>query len=63
MIAIPPDKPPGGDSPTEAIKKDPVPANPMPLSSPQEAEVRELYHKRVRAKCAAEIAGMTYNPN
>ncbi|KAF2233852.1 hypothetical protein EV356DRAFT_503089 [Viridothelium virens] len=34
-----------------------VPHNPAPLSSAQEQQVRELYHKRVRTKCADEIRG------
>ncbi|KAL9103208.1 MAG: hypothetical protein Q9163_001735 [Psora crenata] len=29
--------------------------NPLPLSAAQEAEVRQLYYKRVRAHCADEI--------
>ncbi|KAL1962541.1 hypothetical protein VTN77DRAFT_9416 [Rasamsonia byssochlamydoides] len=29
--------------------------NPMPLSAAQEAQVKELYYKRVRGYCAAEI--------
>ncbi|KUJ08900.1 uncharacterized protein LY89DRAFT_629423 [Mollisia scopiformis] len=34
----------------------PMPSrNPLPLSSAQEAQVRELYHARVRGYCAAEI--------
>jgi COX assembly protein 1 len=36
----------------------PMPSrNPLPLSSGQEAQVREVYHARVRAYCAAEIKG------
>lgn len=31
------------------------PSNPTPLSAPQEQQVRDLYYKNVRAKCAAEI--------
>ena len=31
--------------------------NPIPLSAAQESQVVELYHKRVRAKCADEIRG------
>ena len=31
--------------------------HPLPLSSAQEAQVRELYYKRVRGKCANEIRG------
>ncbi|KAJ5614532.1 hypothetical protein N7528_008186 [Penicillium herquei] len=29
--------------------------NPLPLSAPQEQEVKQLYYKRVRARCAPEI--------
>ncbi|EKV10392.1 hypothetical protein PDIG_56810 [Penicillium digitatum PHI26] len=29
--------------------------NPLPLSAPQEQEVKQLYYKRVRAYCAPEI--------
>ena len=37
----------------------PMPSrNPLPLSSSQEAQVRELYHARVRGYCAAEIKGL-----
>ena len=32
--------------------------NPLPLSAPQEQEVKLLYYKRVRALCAPEIKGM-----
>lgn len=32
--------------------------NPVPLSATQEAEVRQLYYKRVRGHCADEIKGM-----
>jgi len=36
----------------------PLPSrNPLPLSSSQESQVRELYHKRVRNKCADEVRG------
>jgi hypothetical protein len=31
------------------------PSNPTPLSAPQEQQVRDLYYKNVRAKCATEI--------
>jgi hypothetical protein len=41
--------------------------NPLPLSAPQEQEVKLLYYKRVRAHCAPEIKGMQftllYTPN
>ncbi|KAI1000894.1 hypothetical protein K3495_g7305 [Podosphaera aphanis] len=40
----------------EEIPRLPMPSrNPLPLSSAQETQVRELYHSRVRAYCAAEI--------
>jgi COX assembly protein 1 len=32
-----------------------LPSNPTPLSAPQEQQVRDLYYKNVRAKCAEEI--------
>ena len=31
--------------------------NPLPLSASQEQEVKQLYYKRVRARCAPEIKG------
>jgi hypothetical protein len=34
-----------------------LPSNPTPLSAPQEQQVRDIYYKNVRAKCAAEIEG------
>ncbi|KAF1966660.1 hypothetical protein BU23DRAFT_544139 [Bimuria novae-zelandiae CBS 107.79] len=33
-----------------------LPSNPTPLSAPQEQQVRDIYYKNVRAKCAEEIA-------
>ncbi|KAF1954635.1 hypothetical protein CC80DRAFT_493757 [Byssothecium circinans] len=33
-----------------------LPSNPTPLSAPQEQQVRDLYYKNVRSKCADEIA-------
>lgn len=37
----------------------PMPSrNPLPLSASQEAQVREIFHNRVRNQCAAEIKGM-----
>ncbi|KAF9731181.1 hypothetical protein PMIN06_008084 [Paraphaeosphaeria minitans] len=33
-----------------------LPSNPTPLSAPQEQQVRDLYYRNVRAKCASEIA-------
>ncbi|KAF2107535.1 cytochrome c oxidase biogenesis protein Cmc1 like-domain-containing protein [Lophiotrema nucula] len=32
-----------------------IPRNPTPLSAPQEQQVRDLYYKNVREKCADEI--------
>ena len=32
--------------------------NPLLLNAAQEAEVRDLYHKRVRGYCAAEMRGV-----
>ena len=32
--------------------------NPLPLSASQEAQVRDIYYKRVRSRCADEIKGM-----
>ncbi|KAF2197814.1 hypothetical protein GQ43DRAFT_483836 [Delitschia confertaspora ATCC 74209] len=37
------------------IVGDRIPTNPTPLSAPQEAQVRELYYRRVKDKCADEI--------
>lgn len=33
---------------------------PLPLSASQESQVRELYYKRVRNKCADEVRGMPH---
>lgn len=36
----------------------PMPSrNPLPLSASQEAQIRDIYHKRVRSACAPEIKG------
>ncbi|KAF2268378.1 hypothetical protein CC78DRAFT_455526 [Lojkania enalia] len=32
-----------------------LPSNPTPLSAPQEQQVRDLYYKNVREKCAEEV--------
>jgi COX assembly protein 1 len=46
----------------EKVERLPMPSkNPLPLSSSQEAAVRELYHARVRGYCAAEIKGMFFS--
>src|SRR6266516_2168805 len=47
----PPGPPPSACSPNINLR------NPTPLSATQEAQVRELYYKRVRGLCAAEIKG------
>jgi hypothetical protein len=38
-----------------------IPSNPTPLSAPQEQQVRDLYYKNVRDKCADEIKGAFYS--
>lgn len=49
------------DTPTGAATKkalEVTPARqPLPLSATQESQVREIYHKRVRNKCADEVRG------
>ncbi|TKA74028.1 hypothetical protein B0A55_06168 [Friedmanniomyces simplex] len=48
-MTIPPDEP-------LAPRPSPLPSrNPLPLSASQEAQVKEVYHKRVRTKCADEV--------
>ncbi|KAF1825224.1 uncharacterized protein K489DRAFT_305271, partial [Dissoconium aciculare CBS 342.82] len=43
-------------NPTAPVLPTPNPTrSPLPLSSSQESQVRELYHKRVRMKCADEV--------
>jgi COX assembly protein 1 len=42
--------------PEAEVPRLPMPSrNPLPLSAAQEAQVREVYHARVRGYCAAEI--------
>lgn len=36
---------------------------PLPLSASQEGQVREIYHKRVRNKCAEEVRRMSLVPH
>lgn len=45
----------------EVIRK--LPSNPTPLSAPQEQQVRDLYYKNVRDKCAEEIKGTVHSPS
>lgn len=41
---------------TSTTSPAPIPSrNPIPLSSSQEAQVQEIYHKRVKSYCADEI--------
>ena len=35
--------------------------NPMPLSAAQEAEVKQMFYKRVRSHCADEIKGVLHS--
>ena len=49
-----------GNADNYIIGKNTRPANPTPLSAPQEQQVRDLYYKNVRAKCAVEIEGMQF---
>lgn len=46
---------PQSDSIPPTAAAAPVPRNPVPLSAGQEQQVRDLYYKRVRTKCADEI--------
>ncbi|KIW02192.1 uncharacterized protein PV09_06349 [Verruconis gallopava] len=44
------------DQPSRPSISQPIPSRaPLPLSASQEQQVRDIYHKRVRAKCADEI--------
>ncbi|KAF2476116.1 uncharacterized protein BDR25DRAFT_212392 [Lindgomyces ingoldianus] len=54
--------PPHPRTETEATKEEQdrieskkLPSNPTPLSAPQEQQVRDLYYRNVREKCADEI--------
>lgn len=47
-----PSEPPADDY---IIGTNTLPSNPTPLSAPQEQQVRDLYYRNVRAKCAEEI--------
>jgi COX assembly protein 1 len=41
----------------------PMPSrNPLPLSASQEAQIRDIFHARVRKKCADEIKGVFHSP-
>lgn len=48
------------EPPTKAPALSPS-RQPLPLSASQESQVRELYHKRVRNKCADEVRGRLIN--
>ena len=44
---------------SEGSRPSPLPSqNPLPLSAPQEAQVRNLYYKNVRDKCDEEIQSL-----
>ncbi|RMD43785.1 hypothetical protein DV735_g1381, partial [Chaetothyriales sp. CBS 134920] len=47
MATLPTSTPP--QAPSQDLR------NPLPLSSKQESEVRDIYHRKVRALCAPEI--------
>lgn len=57
-MAEPSQTAPPPDSPRPEIKYNL--RNPLPLSASQEAEVKDLYHKRVRSYCADEIRGTPF---
>lgn len=58
VIALPPAAPSETQEHGSGQRRTRLPsANPMPLSAAQEAQVLEIYHNRVKAKCAAEIKG------
>ncbi|KAL2106080.1 hypothetical protein VUR80DRAFT_7323 [Thermomyces stellatus] len=45
-----------GKDPSRDVERLPMPTrNPLPLSATQEAQIREIYHNRVRAHCSEEI--------
>lgn len=52
------------DTPSGAASKktlEVTPARqPLPLSATQEGQVREIYYKRVRTKCADEVRGKMF---
>ena len=54
---------PQSDSIPPTAAAAPVPRNPVPLSAGQEQQVRDLYYKRVRTKCADEIRGRVPSPH
>ena len=39
------------------VSRQPNLRNPLPLSAAQEAQVKDIYYKRVRSHCAQEIKG------
>ncbi|PSK35044.1 hypothetical protein B9Z65_1627 [Elsinoe australis] len=52
--SVPTDSPPAESTSSKVPDVDPS-RSPIPLSSSQEAQVREIYHKNVRNKCANEV--------
>ena len=44
-------------TPTETPNASPLGRNPVPVSARQETQIREIFYKRVRTKCAQEIRG------
>ena len=55
--------PPSAMSDRVIVGSNTLPSNPTPLSAPQEQQVRDLYYKNVRAKCAPEIEGSHGSPS
>lgn len=45
------------ESPTN-ITRSPLGRNPLPVTARQETQIRELFYRRVRNRCAQEIKGM-----
>ncbi|KAF2677778.1 hypothetical protein K458DRAFT_395584 [Lentithecium fluviatile CBS 122367] len=58
MATTTPSTPPISPASTEipGVPGKKLPSNPTPLSAPQEQQVRDLYYKNVREKCAEEIS-------
>lgn len=57
-MAPEPPSPPLGAPPSSAPVAPPLPSsNPIPLSTTQEAAVRDVFYARVRQRCSDEIKG------